>query len=123
MIRIVIAAVAVALLSASADAGPFRRTVVRSSTQTCVSGECGSSSASTRSRTVVRGGVSAQAHAEAMASRGRLWHTPADSVFEGIGEGSTATAAIGNCCNNGGAVIDQGVAYGHGRWFACVRRR
>jgi len=113
---------ALAFLTSSAEAGPFRRSVTKTTASACVGGQCNTASVRTVERGP-RGGVSAQAHAEAMASRGRLWHTPADSVFEGVGEGPTETAALAKCCTNGGEVIDQGVAYGHGRWFACVRRR
>ena len=111
-------AVALVLACGSADAGPWRRTVTTTRASTCVGGSC--STASTR--TVSRGG-SAQAHAEAMAASGSLVHASSHPGYEGVGTGGSPESALANCCNNGGAVIDQGVAYGHGRWFACVRRR
>jgi hypothetical protein len=111
-----VAALVVALAASSAEAGPFRRGVVRTRATACESGSCSTV------RTVARGG-SAQAHAEAMASSGSLVHASSHPGYEGIGYGSTPEAAVANCCNNGGAVFDQGVAYGHGRYFACVRRR
>ena len=111
-------AVAVVFVACVAEAGPLRRTVTTSKASTCVGGSCSSASV----RVVTRGG-SAQAHAEAMASSGRLVHAASHPGYEGVGTGGTPEAAVRACCTNGGPVIDQGVAYGHGRWFACVRRR
>lgn len=107
----------------SAQAGPWRRTVVRSSTQTCTSGDCGSSSSSERSRTVVRGSTAtAQGVAELQAAAGSVGHHGGNRGFEGVGCGSTPESALASCCNNGAAVIDQGVARGaDGRWYACKR--
>lgn len=111
-----LAILAVAALTTSAHAGPWRRTVTTNRASTCVGGSC--SSASTR--TVTRGG--AQAHAEAMASSGSLVHAASHgNTYEGVGTGSTPEAALRACCNNGGAVLEEGVAFGHGRWFACRR--
>lgn len=111
------AVAAVALLTASADAGPLRRTVTTTRATSCTGSSC--SSASTR--TVTRGG-GAQAHADAMAASGSLVHASSHgATYEGVGTGSTPGAALGACCNNGGAVLEEGVAYGHGRWFACRR--
>lgn len=123
MVRVICALAAVALLSASADAGPFRRTVVRSSTQTCVNGDCGSSSAVSRSRTVVRGSTAtAQGVAELQAAEGACRHHGGNTGYEGVGCGPTPEAALAACCRGGGAVVDQGVAQGHdGRWYACRR--
>lgn len=118
---------ALAFLTSSAEAGPFRRSVTKTTASACVGGHCNTASV----RTVERGnggaqahGVrSAQAHAEAMAASGVMVHASSHPGFEGVGYGSTPERALAACCNNGGEVIDQGVAYGHGRWFACVRRR
>jgi len=111
-------AVVVVLAAGVAEAGPFRRTVTTSRSSICSGGSCSTAS----SRTVTRGG-SAQAHAEAMAAAGRLVHAASHPGYEGVGTGGTPEAAVRACCTNGGPVIDQGVAFGHGRWFACVRRR
>lgn len=113
-----------AMLGDSADAGPFgRRAVARSSTTTCTSGNCGTSSTTERSRTVLRGSnATAQAVAELQASNGAMAHHGGNSSYEGVGYGSTPEAALANCCNNGRAVIDEGVARGaDGRWYACRR--
>ena len=118
MIRILTAIVAVAVLSGAADAGPWRRSVTTTRASTCVGGSC--STASTR--TVTRGG-GAQGHAEAMASSGSLVHASGHgATFEGVGVGSTPAAALGACCDNGGAVLEEGTARGRdGRWYACRR--
>jgi hypothetical protein len=110
-------AVVVALVCSMAEAGPFRRSVTKTRASTCTNGSC--STASTR--VVSRGG--AQQHAEAMASSGSLVHASNHgNTYEGIGMGSTPEAALASCCNNGGAVIEEGVAQGRGgRWFACRR--
>ncbi len=113
----VVAIVAVAVLSGAAQAGPFsRRSVTTTRASTCVGGSC--STASTR--TVTRG---AQAHAEAMAASGSMVHAASHgSTYEGVGVGSTPAAALGACCNNGGAVLEEGTAQGRdGRWYACRR--
>ena len=115
--RIVMAMAAVALLAASAHAGPFRRSVTTTRASTCVGGSCSTAS----SRTVTRGG--AQSHAEAMAASGSMVHAASHgSTYEGVGVGSTPGAALASCCNNGGAVLDEGTAQGRdGRWYACRR--
>jgi len=110
-------AVAVLVLGSVADAGPFRRTVTTTRASTCSGGSCSTAS----SRTVTRGG-GAQAHAEAMAASGSLVHASSHPGYEGVGVGGSPEAAVANCCTNGGRVFDQGVAFGHGRWWACVRR-
>ena len=116
--RFLMALAAVALLSASADAGPFRRSVTTTRASSCVGGNC--SSASTR--TVTRGG-GAQSHAEAMAASGSMVHAASHgSTYEGVGVGGSPAAALASCCNNGGAVLEEGVAQGRdGRWYACRR--
>ena len=119
-----VAVALVAMLSGFAEAGPFgRRAVATSSTSTCTSGNCGRSSTTERSRTVLRGSnATAQAVAELQASNGAMRHHGGNSGFEGVGYGSTPEAALAACCNNGRAVIDQGVARSaNGRWYACKR--
>lgn len=107
------------LAASTAEAGPFRRNVVRTSTQTCTSGECGTTVS--RSQTVARG-RSAQDIAEAMASDGLLAHRGNDgAAYEGIGCGSTPEAALASCCKSGLPVSGQGVAFGRGQWWACRR--
>jgi hypothetical protein len=113
----VMAILAVAVLSASAHAGPFsRRSVTTTRASTCTGGSC--STASTR--TVTRG---AQAHAESMASTGSLVHAASHgATYEGVGVGGSPAAALASCCNNGGAVLEEGTAQGRdGRWYACRR--
>lgn len=107
-------AMVLALVCGSAYCGPFGRSVSRSSATYCTGSQCA------KARTVVRGS-GAQAHAEAMASSGRMYHAPTNGFYEGVGTGSTPQSALRSCCNNGGAVIEEGVAYGNGRWYACRR--
>jgi hypothetical protein len=118
MHRIIMAVAVLAFGAATAEAGPWRRTTTTTRASTCVGGACSTAS----SRTVTRGG-GAQAHAEAMAASGSLVHAASHPGFEGVGVGGSPQAARAACCTNGGTVIDEGVAYGHGRWWACVRRR
>ena len=115
--RILIAIAAVVMWSATSDAGPFRRSVTTTRASTCTGGSC--STASTR--TVTRGG--AQAHAESMAASGSMVHAASHgATYEGVGVGGSPAAALGACCNNGGAVLEEGVARGRdGRWYACRR--
>jgi hypothetical protein len=105
-----------AAIGSSAQAGPFRRSVTTTKASTCVGGNC--SSASTR--TVTRG---AQAHAESMAASGSMVHAASHTgTYEGVGVGGSPAAALASCCNNGGAVLEEGVAQGRdGRWYACRR--
>jgi hypothetical protein len=65
----------------------------------------------------------AQGVAEIQARQGRVGHHGGNRGYEGCGSGPTPEAALANCCysRNGWPVIDQGVAFGHGRWFACRR--
>lgn len=113
--RLVILALCVSVCSV-ANAGPFRRTVTRSTATACAGGSCSSV------RTVTRGG-GAQAHAEAMAASGSLVHASSHgATYEGVGCGGSPEAALRSCCNNGGAVLEEGVARGRdGRWYACRR--
>ena len=112
----VVAILAVAMLSGAAHAGPFSRRVTTTRASTCTGGNC--STASTR--TVTRG---AQAHAEAMAASGSMVHAASHgATYEGVGVGGSPAAALGACCNNGGAVLEEGTAQGRdGRWYACRR--
>jgi hypothetical protein len=111
-----VAILAVAVLSGAAHAGPFRRSVTTTRASSCTGGNC--STASTR--TVTRG---AQAHAEAMAASGSMVHAASHgATYEGVGVGGSPAAALASCCNNGGAVLEEGVARGRdGRWYACRR--
>jgi hypothetical protein len=116
--RFLTAILAVAVLSGAAHAGPVRRSVTTTRASTCVGGNCSTAS----SRTVTRGG-GAQAHAEAMASAGSMVHAASHGdTYEGVGVGGSPSAALGACCTNGRAVIDEGTARGRdGRWYACRR--
>jgi hypothetical protein len=116
--RFLLAILAVVVLSASAHAGPFRRTVTTARSSTCVGGSCSSAS----SRTVTRGG-GAQAHAESMAASGSMVHAASHgATYEGVGVGGSPSAALASCCNNGRAVLEEGTARGRdGRWYACRR--
>jgi hypothetical protein len=109
--------VAVAVLSTSAHAGPWKRSVTTTRASTCVGGNC--STASTR--TVTRGG--AQGHAESMAASGSMVHAASHgATYEGVGVGGSPAAALASCCNNGGTVLEEGTAQGRdGRWYACRR--
>ena len=115
--RRIVFAVALSLLATQAHAGPFRRSVTTTRASTCVGGSCSTAS----SRTVTRGG--AQGHAESMAASGSMVHAASHgSTYEGVGVAGSPAAALASCCNNGGAVLDEGTALGRdGRWYA-VRR-
>ncbi len=116
--RRIFMAMALALLATSADAGPWRRSVTTTRASTCSGTSC--STASTR--TVTRGG-GAQAHAESMAASGSMVHAASHgATYEGVGVGGSPASALAACCNNGGAVLEEGVARGRdGRWYACRR--
>jgi hypothetical protein len=113
-----VAILAVALASTSAHAGPFRRSVTTTRASSCTGGSCSTAS----SRTVTRRG-GAQAHAESMAASGSMVHAASHgATYEGVGVGGSPAAALASCCNNGGAVLEEGVARGRdGRWYACRR--
>jgi hypothetical protein len=106
----------VVVFPGSVHAGPFRRSVTTTRASTCTGGSC--SAASTR--TVSRG---AQGHAEAMAASGSMVHAASHgATYEGVGVGGSPAAALASCCNNGGAVLEEGTALGRdGRWYACRR--
>ncbi len=113
----ILMAMALVLLATSAHAGPWRRSVTTTRASTCTGGSCSSAS----SRTVTRGG--AQAHAESMAASGSMVHAASHgATYEGVGVGGSPAAALAACCNNGGAVLEEGTAQGRdGRWYACKR--
>ena len=79
----------------------------------CTSGKC----------RMVSDTSTAQGVAEIQARQGRVGHHGGNVGYEGCGSGPTPQAALANCCysRNGWPVVDQGVAFGHGRWFACRR--
>jgi hypothetical protein len=81
--------------------------------RTCANGQC----------RMVSTTSTAQGVAEIQARQGRVGHHGGNRGFEGCGSGPTPAAALSNCCysKNGWPVIDQGVAFGHGRWWACRR--
>jgi hypothetical protein len=58
-----------------------------------------------------------------MAASGSMVHAASHgSTYEGVGVGGSPAAALASCCNNGGAVLEEGVAQGRdGRWYACRR--
>jgi hypothetical protein len=102
--------------AATAEAGPFRRSVTRTSSSACSGGNCVSTRTVTRSH-------GAQGHAEAMAESCSMVHASShDGTYEGVGVGGSPAAALSSCCNNGGQVLEEGVARGRdGRWYACRR--
>jgi len=116
--RFLMAIAAVVVLSVSADAGPWKRTVTTARSSTCVGGSCSSVS----SRSVTRGN-GAQGHAEVMAASGSMVHASSHgATYEGVGVGGSPAAALASCCNNGRAVLEEGTAQGRdGRWYACRR--
>ena len=67
----------------------------------------------------------AQGVAELMARSRQCKHFGGNRGYEGVGMGSTPEAALGNCCysRSGMRIVDQGVAYAGGRWWACKRYR
>jgi hypothetical protein len=120
--RIVLTVAALVIGGSVAEAGLFgKRYTSRSSETVCTSDGCGTTTATTRN--VVRGSTAtAQGVAEIQAAEGRHGHHGGHRGYEGVGIGSTPAAALGNCCNNGGRVVDEGVALGRdGRWYACRR--
>jgi hypothetical protein len=114
----------VVVLAGPAQAGPFRRrgatTTTRPTTMTTTTSTRG-----TGAETVVRtaGGGGAQGHADSMAASCSMVHAASHgSTYEGVGVGGSPAAALASCCNNGGAVLEEGVAQGRdGRWYACRR--
>jgi hypothetical protein len=69
--------------------------------------------------------TTAQGVAELMARSRQCKHFGGNRGYEGVGMGSTPEAALGNCCysRSGMRIVDQGVAYAGGRWWACKRYR
>lgn len=126
--RLLLALVAAFVLSSAAEAGPLRRTVSRTTqvATACVGGVCNVATAAVgATKTVVRGSVdSARGVAEILAGERRLRHPGGTYGYEGVGRGSTPEQALRSCCNNGGMVVDEGVALGSdGQWYACRRYR
>ena len=118
MNRFLLAVLFVSLVAVESQAGPLRR---RASPSTCSGGNCRVSSG---------GASSAQDVANLMASRGSMVHPGGNPGREGVGEGGSPEAALRSCCyhpenqrfrGNSMAIREQGVAFGHGRWFACIR--
>ena len=121
--RILIALTTIVMVLASpAHAGPFRRrsttTTTGPTTNMTSTGRTGSEAPV---RTVTSGG--AQGHADSMAASCSMVHaTRHGSTYEGVGVGGSPAAALASCCNNGGAVLEEGTAQGRvGRWYACRR--
>ncbi len=108
--RLVVVALAVVLMCSDAHAWGRRRSSGYSSYGAVPAG-CSNSTA--------------QGVAEIQARLGRVGHYGGNTGYEGCGSGPTPESALANCCysNSGMAVVDQGTAYGHGRWFACKRYR
>ena len=114
----------VVVLAGPAHAGPFRRrsatttTTTRPTTSMTIPGGTGSTATV---RTGASGG--AQGHAESMAAACSMVHAASHgNTYEGVGVGGSPSAALASCCNNGGAVIEEGTAQGRdGRWYACRR--
>jgi len=112
----------VVVLAGPVYAGPFRRrsatTTTRPTTSMTILGGTGSTATV---RTGASGG--AQGHAESMAAACSMVHAASHgNTFEGVGVGGSPSAALASCCNNGGAVIEEGTAQGRdGRWYACRR--
>lgn len=69
--------------------------------------------------------ATAQGVAELCARHRVLKHWGGNRGLEGVGMGSTPEQALNNCCysRSGRQVVDQGVAFGGGRWWACKRYR
>jgi hypothetical protein len=120
-LHLLLALALAALLTSTAEAGPFRRR--SSSPATCTGPNCSGGDTST-----------AQGVAEIMSARGGRGHFGGNSGREGVGEGPTREAAIQACCyhpQNGRrdskidmSRADVGAAQAsNGRWFACIRDR
>lgn len=125
--RILIAITTVLVVLASpAHAGPFRRrSTTTTTTRPMTSMMNTATTGSTVSEAPVRRGTSggAQGHAESMAASCSMVHAASHgSTYEGVGVGGSPAAALASCCNNGGAVLEEGTAQGRdGRWYACRR--
>ena len=123
--RILIAITTVMVVLASpAHAGPFRRrstTTTTSTRPTTNTTSTGSNGSIATVRTGTSGG--AQGHADSMAASCSMVHAASHgSTYEGVGVGGSPAAALASCCNNGGAVLEEGTAQGRdGRWYACRR--
>jgi hypothetical protein len=42
------------------------------------------------------------------------------STYEGVGVGGSPAAALASCCNNGGAVLEEGTAQGRDWPLVCL---
>ena len=82
-------------------------------TRSCANGQC----------RMVSDTSTAQGVAEIQARQGRVGHHGGNRGYEGCGSGPTPQAARANRwdARNGWPVVAHGVAFGHGRWFACRR--
>ena len=120
--RILITLAVMTMVAGSAHAGPFGR---RAATTTRTVNRPTNSTyndASTVTQRMVTGG-GAQGHAESMAASCSMVHAASHgNTYEGVGVGGSPDAALASCCNNGKAVLEEGVAQGRdGRWYACRR--
>lgn len=116
MKRFAFGLLALALVASAASAGPFRRKAVVS-----VPAKVTTTTTVTQTTTV----TDAQGVANYLASVGRVGHFFRGGYrFEGVGMGSSAQAAINNCCKPhfGGSPREVGVAQGrNGMFYACCR--
>lgn len=69
--------------------------------------------------------ATAQGVAELCARNGQCRHFGGNRGYEGVGVGSTPQQALDNCCfsRSGMPVVDQGLAFRNGRWYAVKRYR
>lgn len=120
--RILMALAVVMMVAGSAHAGPFGRRAATTTRTTNWSTSGPYNNASTVPQRTVTGG-GAQGHAESMAASCSMVHAASHgSTYEGVGVGGSPDAALASCCNNGKAVLEEGVAQGRdGRWYACRR--
>ena len=114
----VLVVLAVLVVSASAEAGPFGAFGRRYSNNN-------NGVTTTYNRPVAQAFLgSAQGVANYLASLGRIGHYGGNPYsYEGVGMGGSPDAAIRNCCYYGRRQIaDQGVCQGSdGMWYACCR--
>jgi hypothetical protein len=122
VMRILIAMAVMMMVAGSAHAGPFWRRSATTSRTTSRSTTGANNNVSTVNHRMATGG-GAQGHAESMAASCSMVHAASHgSTYEGVGVGGSPDAALASCCNNGGSVVEEGVAQGRdGRWYACRR--
>lgn len=120
--RILFAMAVIMMFAGSAHAGPFWRRSANTTRTTNRSTTGTDTNVSTVTQRTVTGG-GAQGHAESMAASCSMVHAASHgSTYEGVGVGGSPDAALASCCNNGGAVLEEGIAQGRdGRWYACRR--